>query len=491
MNIPIYKKGKLVALLFVLLGHLPIIAQSSKPNIIYILADDLGWAELGCYGQKKIKTPHLDKLAAQGVRFTHFYSGSPVCAPSRCILLTGKHSGHSQVRQNKEIKTGLTDEQGQFPLVANTFTIGTMLKNQGYKTACIGKWGLGGPGTDGIPRKNGFDYFYGYLDQKQAHNLYPTHLWRNESWDTLDNVDMNPHPKLTEKEKLDSKIYQKFIGNEFAPYKINEEAIRFIENNKKEPFFLYYTPVAPHLALQIPDSEIEKFGYDFQDLPYLADKGYTPHNRPKAAYAASISLLDEHIGNLIKTLEKEGILENTILFFSSDNGAAYDIGGVDAKFFESVKNLRGLKGSLYEGGIRVPFIVNFGNNIKANRVVSIPSISYDIMATIHDLIQSSIPIETDGISLLPLIKGEKYKNKRTFYWEFAGYGGQKAIRMGKWKGVFTDLVKNANPKMQLYNIDIDGSEQLDVSISHQKIVKKLTKKMAESHQNSPVHEWNF
>ncbi len=456
------------------------------------MADDLGWAELGCYGQKKIKTPNLDKMAAEGVRFTNFYSGSPVCAPSRCTLLTGKHTGHAQIRQNREMG-GYADseEHGQSPIKANTFTIGAMLKSQGYTTACIGKWGLGGPNTEGVPRKNGFDYFYGYLDQKQAHNLYPTHLWHNETWDTLQNSFINSHPKLTDAEKTDPNIYKKFMGNDFAPYHIRDEAVKFIQNNKNKPFFLYFTPVAPHLSLQIPDREIDKFGYNFNDTPYLANKGYTPHNRPKAAYAASISLLDEMVGNILETLKKEGLEENTLIIFTSDNGATFDVGGVDAAFFESVKDLRGLKGSIYEGGIRVPFIVKYGKKLKPNSIIPNPAVNYDIMATIKDFTKNQTKFETDGISLMPLILGGKANDNRTLYWEFAGYGHQKAVRMGNWKGVYVGLEKNPNALLQLYDLEKDESEQNDVAAKYPEIAEKIKKIMLESHSESEIKAWNF
>lgn len=466
--------------------------SANQPNIIYIMADDLGYAELGCYGQQKIKTPNLDKMAAEGLRFTNFYAGSPVCAPSRSVLLTGKHTGHTQVRDNQEFG-GFDDENefGQMPLAPNTETIATMLKSAGYTTACVGKWGLGGPNTTGIPRKHGFDFFYGYLDQKQAHNFYPTHLWRNEQWDTLRNNGILSHPKLNDDDKRNPEIYKKSIGQDYAGYHIRDEAIKFIKDNKSKPFFLYFTPTMPHLAIQVPDNEIDKFGYKFEEKPYFAEKGYTPHNRPRAAYATMISLLDEFVGNIIETLKKEGLDQNTIIFFTSDNGATHDVGGVETDFFRSVGHLRGLKGSVYEGGIRVPMIVKWKGKIKPNTTTNQASVAYDVMPTLRELCKISKPIESDGNSLLPLLMGKQPKIERQLYWEFYSYGRQKAMRWGNWKVVLTDLQKNPNAKIQLYDLSKDESETTDLAAKHPDIVAKMQKMMEQSHSQAVLPQWNF
>lgn len=485
--------------IFILLGLFGLFAgfrrnekTENQPNIIYIMADDLGYGELGCYGQQKIKTPNLDKMAAEGLRFTDFYAGSPVCAPSRSVLLTGKHTGHTQVRDNQEFG-GFedTNEFGQMPLAPNTETIATMLKSAGYTTACVGKWGLGGPNTTGVPRKHGFDFFYGYLDQKQAHNFYPTHLWRNEQWDTLRNNGILSHPKLSEADKQNPMIYKKSMGDDYAGYHIRDEAIRFIKENKSKPFFLYFTPTMPHLALQVPDSEIDKFGYRFEEKPYFTEQGYTPHNRPRAAYATMISLLDEFVGNIIETLKKEGLDQNTIIFFTSDNGATHDVGGVETAFFKSGGKLRGAKGSVYEGGIRVPMIVRWQGKIKANSTTNQASVAYDIMPTLHELTKIKKPIQTDGASLLPTLFSKKANLERPLYWEFFSYGRQKAMRWGKWKAVLTDLKVNPDAKIQLYDLEKDESETTDLASKYPEIVSKMQKMMQQSHSDAVLPQWNF
>lgn len=329
-----------------------------KPNIIYIYADDLGYGELGSYGQTKIKTPHLDRMAKEGMRFTQHYSGAPVCAPSRSILMTGKHSGHSYIRGNYELG-GFADslEGGQMPLHEGAYTIARMLKERGYSTALVGKWGMGVTGTTGSPLNHSFDYYYGYLDQKQAHNFYPTHLWENDQWDALNNHVFSVHGKIDPKTATDAD-FEKFRGQDYAPAKLTQKALGFLEKNKNKPFFLYLPIPLPHLALQAPEEYVKKYIGLFDEKPYFGENGYAPNKYPLSTYAAMITFLDDQVGIIMARIKKLGLDDNTIIMFSSDNGATFSA-GVDTKFFNSVSGLRGLKMDLYEGGIRVPFIARW------------------------------------------------------------------------------------------------------------------------------------
>ena len=281
--------------------------QTSKPNIIYIYADDLGYGELGSYGQTKIKTPNLDRMAKEGMRFTQHYSSAPVCAPSRCMLMTGKHPGHSYIRGNYELG-GFEDklEGGQMPLHEGAYTVAKMLKERGYQTALIGKWGMGVTGTTGSPLQHGFDYYYGYLDQKQAHNFYPTHLWENDKWDTLNNHSFMVHGSIDPKTATDAD-FKKFIGNDYAPAKMTEKALGFLDKNKSKPFFLYLPYTLPHLALQAPEKYVAQYAGLFDDVPYYGDKGYAPSKYPRATYAALISFLDEQVGIIMENIIKLGL----------------------------------------------------------------------------------------------------------------------------------------------------------------------------------------
>lgn len=311
------------------------VSKSKKPNIIFIMADDMGYGEAGCYGQEKILTPNIDKLAAQGMKFTQFYSGAPVCAPARCVLLSGRNPGHAQIRGNNEvanrgpvgdyIKASVDPNlEGQWPLRKGTITIGTLLQKAGYKTACIGKWGLGGPLTTGQPNKQGFDLFFGYICQRQAHNYYPDHLWRNDKKVELNKVFL-PYKKLYPAlDPYDPKNYASFTGKVYAPDLMIKEALHFIEENKDNPFFLYYPTTIPHMALQAPAIWVEKYHQIFgEEQPYTGDTGYLPCPYPRATYAAMIGYLDDQVGQIVKKLKDLGLYEKTIIFFTSDNGPTY------------------------------------------------------------------------------------------------------------------------------------------------------------------------
>ncbi len=329
------------------------------PNIVYILADDLGYGELGSYGQALIKTPYLDQLAQEGMRFLQHYSGSPVCAPSRCTLMIGKHTGNCQVRDNFELGGFLdSEERGQLPLEPETFTIGKMLQEQGYITAVIGKWGLGGPESTGIPNLQGFDLFYGYLDQKQAHNYYPSHLWCNTEWDSLRNEYFHPHQRFEGDDPNDPVEYDRYKGLDYAPDLMVREAEEFIRSNADRPFFLYFPHIVPHLALQVPDEELARYYGMFDEESDLGEHGYLPHIRPKSAYAGMITRMDAHVGRILAVIDELGLRDNTLIVFSSDNGPTF-LGSVDTELFASSGPLRGRKGQVYEGGIRVPMIARW------------------------------------------------------------------------------------------------------------------------------------
>lgn len=470
--------------------------QTKKPNIVYILADDLGYQELGCYGQKKIRTPNIDKLAAQGKLFTQHYSGSPVCAPSRCVLLTGKHTGHSYIRDNDE----LSDRgdvwrdpalEGQRPMLANTETIGTMLQKAGYTTAAIGKWGLGGPGSSGAPNKQGFDHFYGYLCQRIAHNYYPTHLWRNDKKDVLEGNDyFFPHQRLPEdKDPLDKNSYSAYSGKQYSMDLMVKEAKQFINTNKNNPFFLYLPFPVPHVSLQVPEDSVQEYENEFPETPYKGEKGYLPHPKPRAAYAGMITRMDKGIGEITTLLKNLGLDENTIVIFTSDNGPTFN-GGSDSAFFESAGPLRGLKTEVYEGGIRVPMIARWPGKIKPGTTTDHISAFWDVMPTLAEIAGIQPPDDIDGISFLPtLTDNGDQKQSEYLYWEFFGRPAQ-AVRMGDWKGIRINAKKEPDGPIELYNLKDDIGEKTDVADKHPEIVAKIEKIMA-SRTRSEIERWNF
>lgn len=466
-------------------------AQKPKPNIIYIYADDLGYGELGSYGQTKIKTPNLDKLAAEGMRFTQHYSSAPVCAPSRCMLMTGKHGGHSYIRGNYELG-GFTDstEGGQMPLYEGAYTVARMLKERGYATALVGKWGMGVTGTTGSPLLHGFDYYYGYLDQKQAHNHYPTHLWENDQWDSLNNKPFMVHGSIDPKTASDAD-FNKFIGNDYGSGKMTEKALGFLNREKDNPFFLYLPYTIPHLALQAPEKYVAQYAGLFDDQPYYGDKGYSPSKYPRATYAAMISFLDEQVGIIMKKIKDLGLDNNTIIMFSSDNGATFSA-GVDTKFFNSVSGLRGLKMDVYEGGIRVPFIARWPGKIRPGSVTNIPSVQYDLFPTLAELTGKEVG-GLDGVSLLPTLlgKNDKQKEHEFIYFEYPENGGQVAVRMGKWKGVRHNVRKNPDSPWELFNIDSDSNETTDVSAQYPEIIQAIKGIAKREHIHPHVLDWEF
>jgi arylsulfatase A-like enzyme len=483
------KKG----LFFALMAVSSLALGQQKPNVIYIYADDLGYGELGVYGQTKIKTPFLDAMAKEGIRFTQHYTSAPVCAPARCMLMTGVHAGHSYIRGNYELG-GFADnkEGGQMPLPENTFTIAKLMKNAGYQTALVGKWGLGMSNSTGNPNQQGFDYAYGFLDQKQAHNLYPTHLWENGKWDTLRNSYQLVHEYQNKKIALDSIDFEKFKGKDYAATKMMEKALGFIEKNKAKPFFLYLPLPLPHLSLQAPEEEIKAYQGKFEETIYTGQKGgYVPTKYPRATYAAMISYLDKQVGRVMATLKKLQIDENTLVIFSSDNGATFDVGGVDTEFFNSVGGLRGRKQDLYEGGIREPMIARWPAKIKAGRLSNHPSAQFDVMATLGELTGQKIPVHTDGISFLPTLLGQKQKTHPFLYFEFPEKSGQVAVRIGNFKGVKSQLKKNKQAPWELFDLANDLSESHDIAKNHPEILKQMDEIVKNQHRPSHIKDWEF
>ena len=436
-------------------------ASKTPPNIVYILADDLGYRELGCYGQEKIRTPRLDRLAAEGMRFTQHYSGAPVCASSRCVLMTGLHCGHSLVRNNWENGGwGETEPEGQYPLPTGTLTMARMLQDAGYATGVFGKWGLGGPGTTGTPENQGFDTSVTVLCQRKAHNFYPNHLWKNGEKLLLEgNGWFKAHQKIAEPLATDDDYYREYLGQVYSPDVFLGEALDFIDGAHAgaKPFFLYYPSPIPHVALQVPVEDLDQYPQGWDQEPYLGGS-YLPHPRPRAAYAAMITHLDKEVGSILDRLEELGIADNTIVMFSSDNGTTW-AGGVDHQFFESTSGLSGLKGSVLEGGIRVPLIARWPGKIAAGSNSDFPSSFPDMMPTVADL--AGIPLDrpSDGESLLPLLEGEQRQRKTDLYWE---HGDQQALRHGDWKLVRRRMGKK-NPETRLFNLATDAGEKNDLS----------------------------
>jgi len=462
-----------------------------KPNVIYIYADDMGYGELGSYGQEKIKTPNLDRLAAEGIRFTQHYTSTPVCAPARCMLMTGRHGGHSYIRGNYPLGGGYDYlETGNMPLPEGTYTLGHLMQDAGYVTGAIGKWGLGTYGTTGEPKKQGFNYFYGFLGQRQPHSHYPTHLRENDGWDTLQNEfvrsgKLKPGAALAE--------FAKYEGKEYAGDKLTEKALNFIRDNREAPFFLYLPYTIPHAALQVPhQSEAYKlYEGKWDTVAYYGHQGYAPHPQPRAAYAGMITQLDNYVGQIMALVKELRLDENTVIMFSSDNGTTFN-GGVEAGFFNSVSGLRGLKMDVYEGGIRMPFIARWPGKIPAGKVSDLISVQYDMMATFADLIQVEAP-KNDGVSLLPTLLGndEKQKQHEFLYFEYPEKRGQVAIRMGDWKGVKVDMKTNPDAKWELYNLAADISERTDVAAQHPGMVAELERIMMREHRVPHILQWEF
>ncbi|MFV0248454.1 MAG: arylsulfatase [Tenacibaculum sp.] len=477
------------------------VSYKKKPNIIYILADDLGYGDIGAYGQVKIETPNIDALAKEGMLFTQHYSGAPVCAPARASLLTGKHGGHSAIRGNDEWKERgdvwsyhkmLKDStlEGQRPLEDNTPTIASLLKQEGYTTALIGKWGLGAPHTNSIPTKMGFDYFFGYNCQRMAHSHTPVFLYENEKRFYLKNDTVATHTGIEQgADPYASESYQKFNQPNYAPSLNFDKMINFIKQNKNQSFFLYWASPIPHLPLQAPKKWVNYYLKKFGDEKpyYFTGKGsYFPIRYPRASYAAMVSYLDQNIGKLVAYLKSTGLYKNTLLIFTSDNGPAYNIGGADSQWFNSASAFSSannkLKGSLYEGGIRVPMIATWPAKIKAGTVTNHLSAFYDVMPTLNEIAGVKGKYKSDGISFYNTLSGvAKQKEHKYLYWEFSGYKGQVAVRMGKWKMIW-DNIKKGNKQVKLFNLENDVKEENNIAYEHPEIVKEFFKIVKKEHK---------
>ncbi|MBN2315611.1 MAG: arylsulfatase [Sedimentisphaerales bacterium] len=413
----------------------------SKPNIIYILADDLGYGHLGCFGQKEIKTPNIDRMAEEGMRFTDHYAGSALCAPSRCVLMTGLHTGHCFIRNNKPLPV-----EGNVPIPAESQTLGKVLQRSGYITGAIGKWGLGYPGSEGDPVKQGFDHFFGYNCQRQAHSYYPDHLWRNDKKVML-------HGNTNGQKQ------------EYSHDLLTAEALEFIRKNHERPFFLYLPYTIPHAAFQVPD------------LGIYADK---PWSQVKKTIAAMISRMDRDTGRILELLEELKINRQTIVIFTSDNGCA---GGELLKSFDGSGVLRGQKGTLYEGGIRSPMIARWPGMIAPGTVSNHICGFQDILVTFGDLGQAAIEEETDGISIVPTLLGKNNQKKHAYlYWELKD---NRAVRMDRWKAVKT------KGKIELFDLQEDISEKNDVARQQPDIVAKMSRIMEEAHKDSGFFTWTY
>ncbi len=451
-----------------------------RPNIVFILCDDLGYGDVGCFGQKLIRTPNIDALAASGMKLTSHYSGHNVCAPSRCVLMSGKHPGHAYIRENAG---GLGGQEGQMPVAEGTCALPLSLQSLGYATGAFGKWGLGPVGSTGDPAKQGFARFYGYNCQAVAHNFYPTHLWSDAEKVALKNAKFGAHQKLPEGADVnDPKSYARFSGTDYAPDLIGAEALKFVRTNKEKPFFLFYPTTVPHLALQVPEDSLKEYEGKFPETPYPGGKGYLPHRTPRAAYAAMITRMDTEIGKLMALLKDLNLTEQTIVIFTSDNGPLYDkLGGTDAEFFNSARGLRGRKGSFHEGGYRVPGIIAWPSKIKAGTVSDRVTGFEDWLPTLLELAgaKDSTPAGIDGVSFAPALRGEAQPTRPFLYRESPGYTGQAAIRAGNWKllgRLLNPGPKTKNPKppvWELYDLAADPKEEKDLAAAQPEKVKEL------------------
>lgn len=449
-------------------------SEPSKPNIIYILADDLGYGDLSCYGQKHFKTPNIDKLAENGIKFTQHYSGSTVCAPSRSCLMTGQHTGHTPIRGNQEWKP-----EGQWPMPQKSVTIAEMLKEKGYATGAFGKWGLGYPGSEGDPNNQGFDVFYGYNCQRIGHNYYPWHLWHNQ-------------------EKVMLKGNEGNNEKEYAPDLIHNQAIKFMVDNKDKPFFLYYPSIIPHAELKVPEKLLAKHRGKYEPEkkyrgcdsgPHYKVGGYGSQKECHATFAAMIDLLDQQVGEIVAKVKELGIEKNTLIIFTSDNGPHLE-GGADPDYFDSNGVLKGYKRDLYEGGVRVPMIASWPQHIKKGSESDHISAFWDIYPTVADMLNIKTNKSIDGISILPTLTGKKrQKNHKYLYWEFNRLGGRSAVRMGKWKFVSYNTSKPQKQTFELYNLDVDPGEKNNVYDKYPKIIKKINKIVKKSRTNSDVYKF--
>ncbi|MDC0479000.1 arylsulfatase [Flavobacteriaceae bacterium] len=454
--------------------------NSKPPNIIYILADDLGYGDIGVYGQTLFETPNLDRLTKGGMQFLQHYSGSTVCAPSRSALMTGQHTGHTFIRGNSE--RGFTlENEGQYPLASEELTIAEALKEAGYRTAAFGKWGLGYPGSEGAPNSQGFDQFYGYNCQRVAHNYYPTHLWDNQLKKDLKGNDGN-------------------TAQTYAPELIHQKALSFLEENKDAPFFMFYPSVIPHAELVAPEEYMVKYrGKFLPEKKYVIAKkkdgysvsGYNSQVESHAAFAAMVNILDDQVGEIMDKVHELGIAENTLIIFTSDNGPHKE-GGADPDYFDSNGPLKGYKRDLYEGGIRVPMMAYWPSKIQPGSTSNHPSAFWDFFPTAIEI--AGVKKEfagIDGISFLPTLVGKEQKSHPYLYWEFLERGGRQAVLMNQWKGIRLNMAKNPDAPIELYRLTDDIGEENNLAQEYPQIVKKMDRLMKEAHVNSEIFSFEY
>jgi arylsulfatase A len=439
-----------------------------KPNIIFIMADDMGYGDLGCYGQKYIQTPNIDRLASEGILFTQHYAGNTVCAPSRCSLMTGLHMGHAEIRGNKQV-----DPAGQWPISSKAITVAALLKQAGYTTAMIGKWGLGIEHTSGNPLKQGFDYYYGYLDQVLAHNCYPEYLLRNGSKEYLNN----------EVKYLDSTEWHKGLGSystgkvEYSNKLFTSDALQYIEKSKDTTFFLYLPYTIPHDNGEAPDEKRQ----EVPDYGIYVEKDWPEEEK---GYAAMVTYLDDYVGQIMGKLKECGIDGNTVIFFTSDNGPMPD--EEFTEFFNSNEMFRGGKRDLYEGGIRVPLIVRWPGKIVAGSKTKHMSAFWDFLPTACSLAGISPPANIDGISFLPALHQQNQKQHEYLYWEFTEKGGKQAIRKGNWKAVRNHVFDDPESIVELYDLSKDPGEQNNLASQYPEIEAEMDQLMKNARTESEV-----
>ncbi|THH39651.1 arylsulfatase [Neolewinella litorea] len=444
-----------------------------RPNIIFVLADDLGYGDLSSYGQEHFSTPHIDRLAARGLRFTQHYSGATVCAPSRSALLTGQHTGHTFIRGNYEVQP-----EGQYPLPDSIFTLAESLKAAGYVTGAFGKWGLGFPGSEGDPVRQGFDRFFGYNCQRLGHNYYPRHLWSDR----------------------DSLVLADNTGSQtgtYAPDLIHDQTLAFLEENADTTFFLYVPSIIPHAELIAPDSILASFrGTLLEENSYAGTEpgderyrtgGYSSQETPRAAFAAMVHILDRQVGEIVRKLEELGIADNTLIVFTSDNGPHQE-GGADPDFFDSNGPLRGYKRDLYEGGIRVPMIAVWPNRIAAGGVSDHVSAFWDFFPTFSELAGAPGPVRPDGLSLVPTLLGEGRQAEHDYlYWEVHERNGRQAVRKGKWKAVRYNVNDvGLEGGVELYDLSTDPGETEDLQLQYPEVAEEMKEIMRVARTPSSV-----
>ncbi len=458
--------------------------EHRPPNIIYIIADDLGYGDIGAFGGKHIQTPNIDRMAAEGMKFTDHYSGSTVCAPARSVLMTGLHTGHTPIRGNREILP-----IGQHPLPEGTVTLPGLLREAGYSTGAFGKWGLGGPDSAGLPTQQGFDIFFGFLDQRRAHFYYPEFLFLDEKGKDLRRVYLEGNEVIDDPERRPGSG-RPVTARQYAPDVKHQQALAFIEANSDNPFFLYYPSQIPHASLELPaehlDPYLDEDGESSFEEEFIPQNHYVDQPLPKAYYAAMVSYLDRQVGEIMAKLEELEIDDNTLIFFTSDNGS-YSEGGYHYTMLESNKPFRGGKRDLYEGGIRVPAIAWWPGVVEAGQSSNHISGFQDMMPTLAELAGLEAPEEIDGISMVPILTSEGNQRQHEYlYWEFHEQGGKQAVRKGDWKAVRLDVRADRYSPIELYNLAEDPGEENDISADHPEIIEEMEQIFKEAHTPSKV-----